>query len=249
MSVLGLGLAFLIGIALGLLGGGGSILTVPVFTYVLGYPPKVAIAMTLPVVGVASIVGAASHWRAGRVRIGVALQLGVVAMLTAFGAARLSVFVPGRVQLVILGVVIVVAAASMLKPPRLETGEAVAPRPRWVVILAGALVGVLTGMTGVGGGFIIVPALVLLARLPMKDAIGTSLVVIVMNTAAGFLGYVGTVPIDWAALMPFTAMAVVGILAGARLVTRVPTAALKQGFAVLLVLIGVLILWQGGVGS
>lgn len=249
MTLLGLFFALLIGLALGLLGGGGSILTVPVFTYVLGYPPKTAIAMTLPVVAIASVVGAISHWRGGRVRVRVALQLGVVAMLAAFGAARLSVLVPGRAQIMTLGVVIVAAAASMLKPQRLATDEAVAPRPAGVVMLAGVLVGVLTGMTGVGGGFLIVPALVLLVRLPMDDAIGTSLLVIVMNTTAGFLGYVGTVPIDWAVLGPFTAAAVAGILVGAQLVTRVPTAALRRGFAAMLIAMGVLILWQGSVGS
>lgn len=247
MNLLGLAFALLIGLSLGLLGAGGSIITVPVFTYVLGYPPKSAIAMTLPVVAVASIVGAFGHWRAGRVRLGVALRFGLVAVLTSFAAARLSTRVSTETQLAILGFVILGAASSMLRPPPLEGADPGRPRPTWVVVLAGALVGVLTGLTGVGGGFAIVPALVLLARLPMKDAVGTSLAVIVMNTVAGFGGYVGMVDIDWALLIPFMAVAVAGIVMGTRLVSRVPAAGLRRAFGVLLVAIGVLVLWQSGV--
>lgn len=247
MNLLGLSFALLIGLSLGLLGAGGSIITVPVFTYVLGYPPKSAIAMTLPVVAVASLVGAFGHWRAGRVRLDVALRFGLVAVLTSFAAARLSPHVSARTQLAILGFVILGAASSMFRPPPLQGAEPLRPRPSWVVVLAGALVGVLTGLTGVGGGFVIVPALVLLARLPMKDAVGTSLAVIVMNTAAGFGGYVGLVHIDWSLLIPFMALAVAGILLGTRLVGHVPAAALRRAFAMLLVAVGALVLWQNGV--
>lgn len=247
MTLLGLVLALLIGLSLGLLGGGGSILTVPVFTYVLGYPPKTAIAMTLPVVAVASIVGALGHWRAGRVRLRVALQFGGVAVLTSFAAARLSSHVSAQSQLAILGIVIVAAATSMLRPPPLEGAAPLRSRPVWVIVLTGAGVGILTGLTGVGGGFVIVPALVLLARLPMKEAVGTSLAVIVLNTAAGFVGYVGMVEVDWAMLVPFTLLAVLGIALGTRLIASVPTAALRRAFAVLLVAVGVLILWQSQV--
>lgn len=249
MTLLGLVCALLIGLALGLLGGGGSVLTVPVFTYVLGYPPKTAIAMTLPVVAVASSVGAIGHWRAGRVRLRMAVQLGSVAMLTAFAAARLASYVPSRAQMAFLGAVIVAAAVAMLRPPSRKTEDTLPPRPAWVIMLVGALVGVLTGLTGVGGGFVIVPALVVLARLGMKEAIGTSLLVIVMNTIAGFSGYLGTVAIDWPLLVPFTLVAVGGILAGTRLVGHIPTATLRHGFAVLLVVIGVLILWQSSAGA
>lgn len=247
MNLLGLVFALLIGLSLGLLGAGGSIITVPVFTYVLGYPPKSAIAMTLPVVAVASVVGAFGHWRAGRVRLDVALRFGLVAMLTSFAAARFAARVPAEVQLAILGVVILAAATSMLRPPPLQGADALPPRPAWVAVVAGALVGVLTGLTGVGGGFVIVPALVLLARLPMKDAVGTSLAIIVMNTVAGFGGYVGTVAIDWALLVPFMMLAVAGIVIGTRLVGRVPAMALRRAFAVVLVAVGVLVLWQSGI--
>ena len=242
MPLLGLALAVLIGLSLGLLGGGGSILTVPVFVYVLGFAAKPAIAMTLPVVGTASLVGAASHWRAGNVRLRAALFFGLAAMAGAYLGARLAVHVAGAVQLATLGVVMVAAAVSMLAGRR-EDG-AVARRPLPVLLAAGVGVGMLTGFVGIGGGFLIVPALVLLAGLPMKQAVGTSLVVIAMNSAAGFAGYAGTVAVPWGFLAAFTACAVVGILLGTRLVRHVSAGALRRGFAVFLLAVAALVLYQ-----
>lgn len=241
--IAGLALALVIGIVLGLLGGGGAILTVPVFAYVMGMPAKTAIAMTLPVIAATSVVGVIGHWRAGRVDPRAVVVFGGTASLAAFGGARLSALVTGEVQLAVLGIVIVGAAVAMLRPVKGEdvTREA-APWP--VVAGAGVGAGLLTGFTGAGGGFVIVPALVFLARLPMKTAVGTSLGIIVLNTLAGFLGYAGEVPIDWRVLVPFTGLAVVGILVGTRLVDRVPAATLRRGFALLLLAIGALILWQ-----
>ena len=242
MPLLGLALAVLIGLSLGLLGGGGSILTVPVFVYVLGFAAKPAIAMTLPVVGTASLVGAASHWRAGNVRLRAALFFGLAAMAGAYLGARLAVHVAGAVQLATLGVVMVAAAVSMLAGRR-EDGAA-ARRPLPVLLAAGVGVGMLTGFVGIGGGFLIVPALVLLAGLPMKQAVGTSLVVIAMNSAAGFAGYAGTVAVPWAFLAAFTACAVVGILLGTRLVRHVSAGALRRGFALFLLAVAALVLYQ-----
>lgn len=243
MPLLGLALAVLIGLSLGLLGGGGSILTVPVFVYVLGFAAKPAIAMTLPVVGTASLVGAASHWRAGNVRLRAALLFGLAAMAGAYLGARLALHVAGAVQLATLGVVMVAAAVSMLAGRR-DDGEAAARRPLPVLLAAGVGVGMLTGFVGIGGGFLIVPALVLLAGLPMKQAVGTSLVVIAMNSAAGFAGYAGTVAVPWGFLAAFTACAVVGILLGTRLVRHVSAATLRRGFAVFLLAVAALVLYQ-----
>ena len=242
MPLLGLALAVLIGLSLGLLGGGGSILTVPVFVYVLGFAAKPAIAMTLPVVGTASLVGAARHWRAGNVRLRAALFFGLAAMAGAYLGARLAVHVAGAVQLATLGVVMVAAAVSMLAGRR-EDGAA-HRRPAPVLLAAGVGVGMLTGFVGIGGGFLIVPALVLLAGLPMKQAVGTSLVVIAMNSAAGFAGYAGTVAVPWGFLAAFTACAVVGILLGTRLVRHVSAGALRRGFAVFLLAVAALVLYQ-----
>ncbi len=244
MMGLGLGLGAVIGLSLGLLGGGGSILTVPIFVYVLGIAAKPAIAMSLPVVGGTSLIGAAGHWRGGNVDLPVALGFGVVAMAAAYGGARLGVFVPGAVQLVLLAMVMVAAAVAMLRGRRDAEEERRARSPLWLLALAGVAVGVLTGLVGIGGGFLIVPALVLLARLPMKQAVGTSLVVIAMNSASGLLGYLGRVPIDWRLTALFTGIAGAGILAGAALVKRVPATSLKRAFAVFVLAMGVFILYQ-----
>lgn len=243
MLPLALALAAVIGLSLGLLGGGGSILTVPIFVYVLGFAAKPAIAMTLPVVGTTSLVGAVGHWRAGHVNVRMALTFGLVAMAGAYAGARLAVFLSGAVQLAILGVVMLVAAASMFRG-RPEPSAATPATPLPVVLVAGLGVGMLTGVVGIGGGFLIVPALVLLARVPIKEAIGTSLVVIAMNSFAGFAGYAGQVDIPWRFLALFTSVAILGILAGTRLVQYVSQRQLRRGFAAFLVAMAVLVLYQ-----
>jgi uncharacterized membrane protein YfcA len=251
MLLLGYALAALIGLSLGLLGGGGSILTVPIFVYVLGFDPKLAIAMSLPVVGATSLIGAASHWKAGNVRLKTAALFGVIAMAGAYTGARLSVFVSGSLQLALLAIVMLVAAVSMFRSARRDSrrvDSAAAPEGRAIALglLAPVALGVglLTGLVGIGGGFLVVPALVLLARVPMKQAVGTSLLVIAMNSFSGSLGYLGQVQMPWAFMLGFTAVAAVGILAGSWLVRFVSQAALKQGFAVFLLLMGAFILYR-----
>jgi uncharacterized membrane protein YfcA len=227
-----------------MLGGGGSIVTVPVLVYVMGFAAKPAIAMSLPVVGVTSLVGAAIHWRLGNVRVGTAALFGSLAMLGAYVGAKLAVFVNGAVQLSLLSAVMLVAAALMLRPKR-EAESSPERSPRLGLIVPVSLgVGVLTGLVGIGGGFLVVPALVLLAGIPMRQAIGTSLVVIAMNSASGFAGYLGSVAIDWRFLAAFTAMAVAGMLLGIALSRRVPQAALKRGFALFLIATGSLVLYK-----
>jgi uncharacterized membrane protein YfcA len=203
--------------------------------------------MSLIVVGTAELVGAASHWRSGNVRLRTAIIFGVIAMLGAYAGARLAALIPAAVQLAVLGIVLLAAAASMLRPITKQPDTAASPldsplSPRLMgVALA---VGLLTGIVGVGGGFLIVPALVLLAKVPMKQAVGTSLLVIGMNSAAGFAGYVGTVVIDWSFVGAFTGVAVAGILLGSYLVRFIRADALKRGFAILLILIGAFVLFQ-----
>jgi hypothetical protein len=242
---LGFALAALIGLSLGMLGGGGSILTVPVFVYVLGFGAKQAIAMSLAVVGVTSLVGAMGHWRAGNLELRTAGLFGVVAMAGAFGGAKLATFLSGSVQLLLLGVVMLAAAVSMLK--RRGTGGAAADArraPLPVIGAAGIAVGILTGIVGIGGGFLIVPSLVLLAGVSMKQAVGTSLLVIALNSAAGLAGYLGQVAIPWGFLASFTAVAVAGILAGTYLVRLVSADALRRAFAVFLLVMGGLVFYQ-----
>jgi uncharacterized protein len=248
LQILGFALAALIGLSLGLLGGGGSTLTVPVFVYVLGFDPKDAIAMSLPVVGATSLVGAASHWRSGNVRVKTALVFGAVAMVGSYGAARfLAPLMSGALQLALLAIVMLAAAISMFRSAgrgRSTAGDGDRPLALPLLGLVALLVGAMTGIVGIGGGFLIVPALVLLARVPIKEAIGTSLLVIAMNTASGYVGYAGRTTMAWGFLAGFTLIAIGGILAGARLVQYVSQAQLKRAFAVFLIAVGAFVLIQ-----
>ena len=253
MILLGYILAALVGLSLGLIGGGGSILTVPIFVYVVGLDPKLAIAISLPVVGTASLVGAIGHWRAGNVDLRMAALFGAIAMLGAYGGSRLAVFLTGSAQLALLAVVMLAASASMFRsarrsriaPTLAEGSGAGAHRMALSALFPVALgVGLLTGVAGIGGGFLVVPALVVLGRVAMKQAIGTSLLVIAMNSAAGFAGYIGRVDIPWGFVISFTAVAIGGILVGTQLVRFVSAAALKQAFAVFVLVMGGFILFR-----
>jgi uncharacterized membrane protein YfcA len=242
---LGLALALVIGLTLGLFGGGGSILTVPVFVYVLGFDPKLAIAMSFPVVGATSLVGAIGHWRAGNVRLSGALLFGLVAMAGAFGGARASGLLAGRAQLLILGAVMAAAAVMMLRSAGRDSAAVSEPRaPSGALYLVALSVGALTGVIGIGGGFLIVHALVVFGQVPMREAVGTSLLVIAMNCVSGYVGQPDARLIPWTFVVTFSAVAIAGILAGTRAARFVPQRALKKGFAVLLLVIAALVLWQ-----
>lgn len=250
MLELALALAALIGILLGALGGGGSILVVPVLVYVLDFDPKQAIAMSLPVVGFTSLIGACAHWRAGHIALRPALAFGLVAMAGAFGGARLAAYVPATMQLTLLAAVMMPAALSMLRQPpdRREEAGAGEPRARHRsrLLLAGAglAIGGLTGLVGIGGGFLFVPALVLLLGVPMHRAVGTSLVVIAMNAGAGFAGYLGRIPIPWPFVGIFLAAAGSGIVAGVFLGRLVPQRSLQRAFGVFLLAVSGLMLLE-----
>ncbi len=254
MVALGYMLAALVGLSLGLMGGGGSILTVPIFVYVLGYEPKLAIAMSLPVIGITSLAGAVGHWKAGNVNLRAATTFGVIAMIGAFAGARLAALIDGRVQLALLATVMLAAAVMMFRsarrvpdaasPDAASPAETTRAMPIGLLLPVALAVGVLTGVVGIGGGFLVVPALVLLARAPMKQAVGTSLLVIAMNAASGFAGYVGQLPMPWTFMAAFTAVAVAGIVAGTALVRYVSQRALKQAFAVFLLVMGTFILYK-----
>lgn len=249
MLVLGYALAVLVGLSLGLIGGGGAILAVPIFVYVLGFDAKVAIAMSLPVVGAASLIGAIGHWRAGNVQIRTAAIFGIIAMVGAYGGARLSVLTSSTAQLSLLALVMLAAAIAMFRSARRDSTHA-EPAPEMRTMPVALLIpialsfGILTGLIGIGGGFMVVPALVLLARIPMKQAIGTSLLVIAMNSISGSLGYIGQRSLPWAFMLAFIALAAVGTLIGTRMARHVSQSALKQTFAVFLVIMSAFILYK-----
>ncbi len=224
-------------------------LTVPILVYVFGYPMKTAVPMSLGVVGVTALVGAHRHRHVG-VRLPAALAFAPGAVLGTLLGTRLADLVSGRTQLVLFALVMGTAALAMLRPPGAPVGAVGAGRGPPTVreairaLPAGLGVGVLTGLVGVGGGFLIVPALVLLLGLSIHQAVGTSLVVIAINSAAGVVGYLGRTTFDWATMAGFTALAIVGVIGGAALAPRVPAARLRRGFAGFLLAMAALILLQ-----
>jgi uncharacterized membrane protein YfcA len=249
-------LATCIGISLGLIGGGGSVLALPILVYVMGQPTKSAIAMTLVIVGTVSLIGIIPHWRQGNVNVKKAFMFGSATMLGAFvGAKKIASlpFVTERVQLLLFAVMMMVAAGFMIAKSRKSSAKtepedlAFYPKPVckycWLWIPTEGLgVGVLTGLVGVGGGFAIVPALVLLANTPMKEAIGTSLLIIACNSVAGFLGYLGQVPLDWSLMGSFIIAASLGIVAGAYLARYVDAKQLQKAFGYFLLAVAAFIL-------
>ncbi|HEX2399280.1 MAG TPA: sulfite exporter TauE/SafE family protein [Mycobacterium sp.] len=231
MIALTITLAVLVGISLGLLGGGGSILTVPLLAYVAGMDAKQAIATSLLVVGMTSAVGAISHARAGRVQWRTGLVFGGAGMAGAYAGGLLARFIPGTVLLVGFAVIMIATAVAMLRG-RKAISDGAPPRslPAFQIVLEGLVVGLVTGLVGAGGGFLVVPALALLGGLPMPVAVGTSLVVIAMKSFAGLPGYLSSVHIDWSLAGGVVAAALVGGLIGARLTAVVNPDALRKAF-------------------
>jgi uncharacterized membrane protein YfcA len=240
--------ALLIGISLGLLGSGGSILTVPVLVYALGQPEKVAIAGSLAIVGAIAAAGAVPWAMSRRVDWRSVLWFGVPGIGGTVLGAWASVLVAGWVQLSVFAVVMLIAAWFMLRtaPPPVP-GAAL--RGRHLIVADGLAVGALTGFVGVGGGFLIVPALVLLGRIDMHRAIGTSLVIIALKSFAGFAKYLSVLDtlglaVDWQVIGLFTGIGIVGSLAGNKMAGLVPQLTLKRGFGALLIPMAVYILWR-----
>jgi uncharacterized protein len=231
MIGLAVALAVFVGVALGLLGGGGSILTVPLLAYVAGMEAKQAIATSLLVVGVTSAVGAVSHARAGRVQWRTGLIFGAAGMAGAYLGGVLARFIPGTVLLIGFAVMMIATAIAMLRG-RKNIVESVGVRRISIVkiVAEGLVVGLVTGLVGAGGGFLVVPALALLGGLPMPIAVGTSLIVIAMKSFAGLGGYLSSVHIDWTVALMVTAAAVVGALIGARLTAMVNPDSLRKAF-------------------
>ncbi len=237
MLALAAALSLVIGVVLGMLGGGGAILTLPMLVYAVGVEPRTAIATSLFVVGATSVVGASVHARAGNVRWKEGGVFGLAAMAGAFAGGRLAGLVPAAALLVLFGVMMVVTAIAMLRDPRQAQGR---PGERRLgrTLGLGAAVGLLSGLVGAGGGFLIVPALTLFGGLAMRESIGTSLFVIALQSFAGFAGHVTHVSLDWTLVLGITAAAIVGSVVGASVGKRIPPLRLRRSFAWLVIATG-----------
>jgi uncharacterized protein len=243
MQMVALLLSVPVGVSLGLLGGGGSTLAVPLLVYVGGVPPAEAIAMSLAIVGVTSLVAALLHARTGGVAWPTAALFAPAGAAGAFAGARLTYLVDPDVLLALFGSLLLAIGLLMLlrtsaRAARRAAATDAEPRGVAVILAAGGAVGVLTGFLGVGGGFVIVPALLFLCRLDIKRAIGTSLVIIATNSAAGLVGHLGHEHIDATATALFVGFATAGAIAGHALAARTRGDRLQRGFAGLVLAVG-----------
>ncbi len=256
--IIGFAAAILIGISLGLIGGGGSILTVPVLVYILGVNPVLATAYSLFVVGSTSLVGAATYMRKGLVNYKTALVFAVPSFIAVFLTRKFLVpalpdplFTVGEAIItknigimVFFALIMLAASYSMITTKKCvdcDEDEPVAFNFP-MIALEGSVVGLITGIVGAGGGFLIIPALVLLAKLPMKMAVGTSLLIIAAKSLIGFLGDLSTQTIDWQLLLIFTALSIVGIFIGSALSKKINEEILKTGFGWFVLAMGIYII-------
>lgn len=260
MAIVGYFASALIGVSLGLIGGGGSILTVPVLVYLFGVDPVLATAYSLFIVGSTSLVGAVPKYREGLVNLKTAIIFGIPSIIAVY-ITRVwlvplipnPVFAIGGVvvskAMLIMGVfaiLMVFASVSMIRRKKMVIAAAASTEPQNfnypMILLEGAIVGMLTGLVGAGGGFLIIPALVLFCKLPMKQAIGTSLLIIAAKSLFGFLGDVSQYPLDWSLLGSVTALSIAGIFVGNRLSRNVDGDKLKKGFGWFVLVMGIYIL-------
>ncbi len=235
----------MVGVSLGLLGGGGSILSVFVLSVAFHMPPKAAIAQSLLVTGVTSSAAFIARRRGRLVSTRTAVAFGGAGVLGAFAGGRLASLVPEGILLTAFGVVMLLTGLAMLRrePARHERTAEPAQDGRVVRVVPLALsIGLVTGMLGAGGGILIVPALVLHARLPMNDALSTSLLVVALQSFAGFLGQLGSGSVDWNVVLPFTLLAALGGVAGARLAKHASQDILRRGFGSLILLVAIFVI-------
>jgi len=255
--IIGFAAAVLIGISLGLIGGGGSILTVPVMVYILKIDPVLATAYSLFVVGSTSLVGAGTYMKKGLVDYKTALVFAIPSFIAVFLTRKFLVpalpdplFTLGEAIItknigimVFFAVIMLAASYSMITEKK--RGDAAEEEVKFnfpMIALEGLVVGVITGIVGAGGGFLIIPALVLLAKLPMKLAVGTSLLIIAAKSLIGFLGDVSTQTIDWQLLLIFTSLSIVGIFIGSALSKKINEQVLKTGFGWFVLVMGIYII-------
>lgn len=258
MEIIGYIASLVIGLSLGLIGGGGSILTVPVLVYLFGVEPVLATAYSLFIVGSSSLVGAIPKYRNGMVNLKTAIIFGVPSIAAVFATRKFIVpRIPKEVfsigdfivtknilMMVLFAILMVFASISMIRDKK-KTQEAEHGKQKFnypVILLEGAVVGVLTGLVGAGGGFLIIPALVLLSKLPMKQAVGTSLLIIAAKSLIGFTGDISNYTMDWKLLLSVTALAIAGIFVGDALSKKIDGDKLKKGFGWFVLVMGIYII-------
>lgn len=236
-------LALVIGVSIGLLGGGGAILAVPVLTYITGLEPVQAIPSSLLIVGVTSAVSLTLHALKRRVQWRMGIIFGIASMTGAFAGGRLGSSVPSAILMFSFAAVMIAAGATMIRG-RKEGGdeEDSAKLPVLKIVITGVVVGLVSGFVGAGGGFLIVPALALLARLPMRLAVATSLMIVTMQSGAGLAGYAVSAPLDWVLALSIAGAAVVGSFLGFWLSGHVPDRGLRKGFGVFVLVIAAVVI-------
>lgn len=257
MIIIGYLLSVLIGVSLGLIGGGGSILTVPVLVYVFGVDPVIATGYSLFIVGATSAVGSINFFKSNLVNVKTAIVFGIPSILAVYlTRAFLVPLIPSNLftlgefemtksifLMVLFALLMIAASYSMIKKSSVDQVSSSAQVFNYpMIFLEGSVVGVLTGLVGAGGGFLIIPALVVLSKLPMKEAVGTSLVIIAAKSLLGFTGELGHANLDWWLLVTVTIAAIVGIFIGANVSKKIDGAKLKPAFGWFVLVMGVYII-------
>ncbi|HRP89369.1 MAG TPA: sulfite exporter TauE/SafE family protein [Edaphocola sp.] len=259
MEIIGYLASVLIGISLGLIGGGGSILTVPVLVYLFSVDAVLATAYSLFIVGSTSVIGSFSYFKKGLVNIRTAIIFGIPSIIAVFltrayivPAIPDNVFTLGDINIskniflmVLFAILMIFASYSMIKKSKKQAGDFIQEKQKFnypLILVEGSIVGVLTGLVGAGGGFLIIPALVVLSKLPMKEAVGTSLVIIAAKSLIGFLGDDFSVAFDWFFLLKISAFAIVGIFIGMALSKKIDGAKLKPAFGWFVLVMGIYII-------
>ncbi|MVM41151.1 TSUP family transporter [Spirosoma sp. HMF3257] len=258
LQLAGFAASILIGVSLGLIGGGGSILTVPVLVYLLGVNPLMSTTYSLFVVGTTSLVGSVTYMRQHQINYKAAAIFSIPSFFAVYLTRKFIVpSVPDTVFstptfvlsksvaiMIFFALIMLVASMSMIRDnsPKDQQASGQLRFNLPLIALDGILVGVLTGIVGAGGGFLIIPALVLMVRLPMKMAVGTSLLIIAANTLIGFWGGTANLHIDWPFLIKFTTLSVIGIMLGTFLARFIPSRNLKKGFGYFVLVMGIYII-------
>jgi uncharacterized membrane protein YfcA len=234
----------IVGLLLGFLGGGGAIMIVPAMVYVLHADEHVALATALIIVAVNAAIGGGLAWKDGRADVSTAFVFGASGMLTAYGGALVSKQIPGQYLLVAFSLLLLTIAFFMYRGTMRTADDPVTlARPRWQIVVVGALVGLVTGILGVGGGFVIVPAMVLLVGMPMRRAVGTSLLVITINSLSSLMGHLDTA-FDWMLIVLLLAGAIPAMAIANKFGGAIDQHKLRRGFAIFVTLVALLMLYE-----